>query len=195
MIEIADGLYIDREPYNWTVKEKVNVKDKKTDEIKEKLQVKGYYSKFTHALFGAAQRLQEREIEQAGDMPLAEAVKRVENADRRVIEAIKQIIENPKSIPHHLTDYWCLKPAVIDKDRRKNGDYYKKPTQYWFINCKPKNNLVFEALDYVPQVKSERVTKSDFGIDRTTARSMIHPQYANRFIRQYLIDKVHHVTK
>lgn len=99
------------------------------------------------------------------------------------------VIENPKSTPHHLTDYWCLKPSIIDKDRRKNGDYYKKPTQYWFINCKPKNNLVFEALDYVPQIKSERVVKSDFGMDRTTARSMIHPQYANRFIRQYLIDE------
>lgn len=102
---------------------------------------------------------------------------------------LRLVIENPKSTPHHLTDYWCLKPAIIDKDRRKNGDYYKKPTQYWFINCKPKNNLVFEALDYVPQIKSERVVKDDFGIDRTTARSMIHPQYANRFIRQYLIDE------
>lgn len=102
---------------------------------------------------------------------------------------LRLVIENPKSTPHHLTDYWCLKPSIIDKDRRKNGDYYKKPTQYWFINCKPKNNLVFEALDYVPQIKSERVVKADFGIDRTTARSMIHPQYANRFIRQYLIDE------
>lgn len=102
---------------------------------------------------------------------------------------LKLVIENPKSIPHHLTDYWCLKPEIVDKDRRKNGDYYKKPTQYWFINCKPKNNLVFEALDYVPQIKSEYVVKDDFGIDRTTARSMIHPQYANRFIRQYLIDE------
>lgn len=91
MIEIADGLYIDREPYNWTVKEMTNVKDKKTGEIKEKLQVKGYYSKLTHALLGAAQRLQEREIEQAGDISLAEAIERVENADRRVIEAIKQM--------------------------------------------------------------------------------------------------------
>ena len=108
---------------------------------------------------------------------------------------LRLVIENPKSTPHHLTDYWCLKPAIIDKDRRKNGDYYKKPTQYWFINCNPKNNLVFEALDYVPQIKSERVVKDDFGLDRTTARSMIHPQYANRFIRQYLIDEVHHGTK
>lgn len=108
---------------------------------------------------------------------------------------LRLVIENPKSIPHHLTDYWCLKPAIIDKDRRKNGDYYKKPTQYWFINCNPKNNLVFEALDYVPQIRSGRVVKDDFGLDRTTARSMIHPQYANRFIRQYLIDEVQNDTK
>ena len=110
-------------------------------------------------------------------------------------KGLRMVIENPKSIPHHLTDYWCLKPAIIDKDRRKNGDYYKKPTQYWFVNCKPKNNLVFEALDYVPQIKSERVAKDDFGFDRTTARSMIHPQYANRFIRQYLIDEVQNGAK
>ena len=63
------------------------------------------------------------------------------------------------------------------------------------IEGDPKNNLVFEALDYVPQIKSEHVVKDDFGLDRTTARSMIHPQYANRFIRQYLIDEVHHGTK
>lgn len=104
-------------------------------------------------------------------------------------KGLRLVIENPKSIPHHLTDYWCLKPTIIDKDRRKNGDYYKKPTQYWFINCEPKNNLVFEAINYVPQIKSVHVVKSDFGMDRTTARSIIHPQYANRFIRQYLINE------
>lgn len=44
-------------------------------------------------------------------------------------------------------------------------------------------------IDYVPQIKSTHVSKTDFGVDRTTARSMIHPQYANRFIRKYLIDE------
>lgn len=104
---------------------------------------------------------------------------------------LRLVIENPKSIPHHLTDYWCLKPAIIDKDRTKNGDYYKKPTQYWFINCKPKDNLVFEPLDYVETKRIDYIN----GSDRQTQRSMIHPQYANRFIRQYLIDEVHHGTK
>lgn len=100
-------------------------------------------------------------------------------------KGLKLVIENPKSIPHHLTDYWCLKPDIVDKDRRENGDYYKKPTQYWFINCKPKSNLVFEPIEYVETKRIDYIN----GKDRKTQRSLIHPQYASRFIRQYLIDE------
>lgn len=109
-----------------------------------------------------------------------------------VIIAIRKelnlVIENPYTQPHYLTTYWCLQPTLIDKDRTKNGDYYKKPTQYWFINCKPKNNLVFEPLEYVEQRIIATVKGTDCA-SRKTERSMIHPQYANRFIRQYLIDE------
>lgn len=96
---------------------------------------------------------------------------------------LRLVIENPKPVPHHLTDYWCIKPTIIDKDRTENGDYYKKPTQYWFINCEPKCNLVFEPLEYVETKRIDYVN----GSDRKTQRSLIHPQYASRFIRQYLI--------
>lgn len=101
---------------------------------------------------------------------------------------LKLIIENPYSNIHYLKDYWCIKPKIIDKDRTKNGDYYKKPTQYWFINCEPKNNLIFEPLDYVETQVIDKVKNKD-GLSRKTLRSMIHPQYANRFIRQYLIEE------
>lgn len=88
--------------------------------------------------------------------------------------------------PHYLTTYWCVKPEVIDMDRTKNGDYYKKPTQYFFINRKPKYNLVFEALDYVkPKIVGKLKKEGEMSVK--TQRSMIHPQYASRFIRQYLI--------
>ena len=100
-------------------------------------------------------------------------------------KGLRLVIENPKSIPHHLTDYWCLKPDIVDKDRRENGDYYKKPTQYWFINFSPKNNLVFEPIEYVETKRIDYIN----GKDRKTQRSLIHPQYASRFIRQYLIDE------
>ena len=103
-------------------------------------------------------------------------------------KGLKMVIENPYTQPHYLTTYWCLKPSLIDKDRTKDGDYYKKPTQFWFINCKPKFNLVFEPIDYVEQ-KIIATVKGTENTSRKTERSMIHPQYANRFIRQYLIEQ------
>lgn len=96
---------------------------------------------------------------------------------------LRLVIENPKSSPHHLTDYWCLKPTIIDKDRTRSGDYYKKPTQYWFVNCEPKYTPIFEPLEHMETKRIDYVN----GSERKTQRSLIHPQYANRFIRQYLI--------
>ena len=89
--------------------------------------------------------------------------------------------------PHYLTTYWCVKPSMVDMDRTNNGDYYKKPTQYFFINCEPQCNFVFEPLDYVEtQVIAKVKKKGDLSVK--TQRSMIHPQYASRFIRQYILN-------
>lgn len=103
-------------------------------------------------------------------------------------KGLKMVVENPYMQPHYLTTYWCLRPTIIDMDRTNNGDYYKKPTQYWFINFEPKQNIIFEPLDYVETKVIAKVKKTD-GISVKTQRSMIHPQYANRFIRKYLIDE------
>ena len=103
-------------------------------------------------------------------------------------KGLKMVVENPYMQPHYLTTYWCLRPTIIDMDRTNNGDYYKKPTQYWFINFEPKQNIIFEPLDYVETKVISKVKKTD-GISVKTQRSMIHPQYANRFIRKYLIDE------
>lgn len=84
------------------------------------------------------------------------------------------VIENPYTQPHYLTIYWCIKPTIIDKDRTQNGDYYKKPTQYWFINCEPKYNLVFEALEYTERKVIETVTGTG-KICQKTERSLMHP--------------------
>lgn len=98
------------------------------------------------------------------------------------------IIENPYSTQHYLQRYWCLKPQIVDMDRREDGDYYRKPTQYWFIGCEPKQNIVFEPIDYVETESAvQRVCKKD-GISREVRRSLIHPQYANRFIRKYILE-------
>ena len=101
---------------------------------------------------------------------------------------IPLIIENPYSTTHYLVKYWAIPYTILDTDRTLNGDYYKKPTQYWFINCEPKNNFIFEPIEKVEQ-RIIATQKNENGIDRTVLRSMIHPQYANRFIREFILDE------
>lgn len=91
----------------------------------------------------------------------------------------KLIIENPYSTQHYLYRYWCLKPAVIDFNRRDRGDAFEKPTQYWFINCEPSNNFIFEPVAYHPTKKNVECN--------TVERSMITKDYANRFIREFIL--------
>lgn len=110
---------------------------------------------------------------------------------------LRLIVENPYSEEHYLRRYWCVPPSLIDRDRRQRGDYYKKPTQYWFVNCDPEHNFIFESqiINAMPIKDAIRsMTKKDvenLGIKNTNvrvARSMIHPDYANRFIREFVID-------
>ena len=109
---------------------------------------------------------------------------------------LRLIMENPYSEEHFLRRYWCYLPSIIDKDRRRDGDYFKKPTQYWFLNVEAKNNLIFEPLDVQPFLSNDLVrnmNRSDADkIGAKTvkqARSVISPQYASRFIRKYILEE------
>lgn len=107
---------------------------------------------------------------------------------------LKLIMENPFSEEHFLRRYWCYPPAVIDRDRRDNGDYFKKPTQYWFLNCEPRYNFLFEATEYnaVDCKDANRFMNKThyegFANSMKEARSMIHPAYASRFIRTHILE-------
>ena len=100
----------------------------------------------------------------------------------------RMIVENPYTQPHYLTQFFPVRPTIIDKDRTQNGDHFRKPTQYWFLNCKPEQNVVFEPIDYVKTKIVDHCGQTDGGQCIKTARSMIHPQYAKRFIQHYVID-------
>lgn len=93
---------------------------------------------------------------------------------------LKLVIENPYSTQHYLIKYRCLKPSLIINDRREMGDYYRKPTMFYFINCEPKNNFIFEA-----KIINDKKIVSN--IRNQVERSMISKDFANRFIREYLI--------
>ena len=101
-------------------------------------------------------------------------------------KGLRMVIENPVTQPHYLTTYWCIKPSVIDKDRTNDGDYYKKPTQYFFIGFEPSYNLVMEPLEPV-KTRAIKKAKGSETTSRQVERSMMHPQYARRFIKKYIL--------
>ncbi len=92
---------------------------------------------------------------------------------------IPLIIENPYSTTHYLVKYWAIPAKIIDMNRRERGDYYTKPTQYWFIGCEPSYNMILEA-----QIWNDKKIVND---ESKVERSMISKDYANRFIREFII--------
>ena len=95
---------------------------------------------------------------------------------------IPLIIENPYSTTHYLVKYWAIPSKIIDKDRTLRGDYFEKPTQFWFMNCEPKYNIIFEAYTWNKKKNIERTSNK-------TERSLIAPEYANRFIKEFILEE------
>jgi len=53
------------------------------------------------------------------------------------IRGLRLIIENPWHPTNFTNHFFPLRVTLIDNDRTIRGDYYKKPTGYWFLNCEP----------------------------------------------------------
>ena len=102
------------------------------------------------------------------------------------IRGIRLVVENPYSTVHFLHNNFPYKPAVIDKNRRKRGDYFAKPTQYWFVNCKPTEGQSYQT------PKMIRTVNGLSGHDGSLCdedRSLISPDYARNFICDFIIGK------
>lgn len=95
------------------------------------------------------------------------------------------IIENPYSTQHYLIKHFPIRPTIVDQDRTLKGDYMKKPTAYWFIGIKPKFNQVNEPINYKEKITHNRLW---WDKNKTVKRSLISSDYANRFIKEYIID-------
>jgi hypothetical protein len=95
-------------------------------------------------------------------------------------KGLRLIIENPWSQPHFLFQNFLFNPSYIDMDRTRRGDFYKKPTAYWFINCEPHNGFTREK----PK-KLLKIYGSKPGVKAGVCsedRSLIAPAYARNFI-------------
>ena len=101
------------------------------------------------------------------------------------------IVENPYSPMHYLVNNFPVNPAIIDKNRMERGDYFEKPTQYFFINCKPTYGFT-EQNDKVKQVVNSKQHGLRAGIC-SEERSMISPDYARNFICDFIIGKTQNI--
>lgn len=99
------------------------------------------------------------------------------------------IVENPYMQPHYLTQFFPIKPKVIIPNRNKEGDYFKKPTQFFFYNCEPEQNVVFEPITPVKLEIVNNANKIEGDATRTEKRSLMHPQFVERFIKTYIVTK------
>lgn len=89
----------------------------------------------------------------------------------------KMVVENPYGQCNFLRQYFPIRPAVVIPDRRVFGDAYKKPTQFFFLNCKPASKL---SQTVAVDVKKNLIEDS-FGI----SRSIISPLFAKMFVQNY----------
>lgn len=95
-------------------------------------------------------------------------------------KGFKLIIENPYGKVNFLKQYFPIKPKVVIMNRQKMGDFYKKPTQFFFINCNPEFNLQNE---YNLENKVAKRIEDNKGIKR----SIISPAFAKNFIKDFII--------
>ena len=96
-------------------------------------------------------------------------------------KGFKLIIENPYGRVNFLKQFFPIKPGLIIKDRRTMGDFYKKPTQFFFVNCEPEFKLHGECFS---TMESKRAIERTHGFER----SIISPAFAENFIKTYIID-------
>lgn len=101
---------------------------------------------------------------------------------------LRLIIENPATMPHYLITMQNFpKPTFIDKNRMQRGDYFVKPTAYWFFNCEPTYRCTIQ------NDKKRKTIMSTKGSKRaglcSEERSMISPDYARNFICDFIIGK------
>ena len=98
---------------------------------------------------------------------------------------IRLIIENPYSTSHYLHNNFFKQPDVFDKNRMLRGDYFVKPTGYWFFNCENTNGFTLQ------KDKEQKTILRAKGGEKagvcSEERSMIHPDYARNFICDFIL--------
>lgn len=99
---------------------------------------------------------------------------------------IRMIFENPLTMSF-LTIFFIKEPDVKDTNRRLRGDYFSKPTGYWYFNCIPTHGFTEQKDKSAKRVHDVRGA-DEAGVC-SEERSMISPDYARNFICDFIIGK------
>ena len=99
---------------------------------------------------------------------------------------LRLIIENPWT-SSFLKDNFLKAPDVVDRNRMLRGDYYVKPTAYWFWNIEPTDGFTAQ------NDKEKKIIEKSKGSGKaglcSEERSMISPDYARNFICDFILGK------
>lgn len=102
-------------------------------------------------------------------------------------KGIRMILENPWSEQTYLKANFIKVPDVVDMDRTLRGDFFKKPTAYWYWNCEPTTGLSYQKNKETKTIISTKGS-GQAGLC-SEERSMISPDYARNFICDFILGK------
>ena len=107
---------------------------------------------------------------------------------------LRLIIENPYTQPNYLIMTQNFpNPSIIDKNRMLRGDFFKKPTAYWFFNCEPTYG---ESYQNDKEQKIIRLCKSAPKAGLCSEdRSMISKDYARNWICDFVLGKTQQLAQ
>ncbi len=105
-----------------------------------------------------------------------------------VSRELKLVIENPATKPNYLVGSQnFVRPTMIDNDRTKRGDFFKKPTAYWFVNFEPTFGTSYQQPKERKRV--DRCKSAPQAGLCSEERSLISPDYARNFICDFVLGK------
>ena len=99
---------------------------------------------------------------------------------------LRMIFENPITMSF-LSTFFIKEPDVKDMNRMLRGDYFSKPTAYWFFNCTPTHGLSMQKDKKQKKIASSKAAPQA-GLC-SEDRSMISPDYARNFICDFILGK------
>ena len=100
---------------------------------------------------------------------------------------IRMIFENPWSEQTYLKANFLKEPDIVDMNRMERGDYFKKPTAYWFWNCEPTHGFTYQN-DKEQKIVFDCKKGIKSGIC-SEERSLISSDYARNWICDFILGK------